>query len=159
MRPNYILFPLVAIVVAFLGNNYTNTGLASWYFKLNLPSIAPPGCFIGLMWTIIYTLTTISAIILWNLTSDKWAQWQGRYWLIWILFILNTFLNVYWSYLFFVQHQIGWAIVEMLLLEVTNLALIFLSRKFSKTASYLLIPYAAWVAFAAYLAYLIFSLN
>lgn len=159
MKLNYIIFPLITFLVAYLGGQFTNQGLESWYNTLKLPSIAPPGWFIGLMWTIIYTLTTISAIILWNLTSDKWARWQGRYWLIWILFLINAFLNAYWSYLFFARHLVNWAVVEMIILEITNVALILLTWKFSKTASYLLIPYAVWVAFATYLTVTIWGLN
>lgn len=158
MRLNYLIFPLAAFLVARLGGDWTSQGLG-WYYSLNLPSIAPPGWFIGIVWTIIYTLTTISAIILWNLTSDKWACWQGRYWLIWILFVLNAFLNAWWSWLFFVKHQIGLAIAEMIALESTVIALIFLAKKFSKIASILLIPYAVWVGFATYLAYRIYLLN
>lgn len=159
MKLNYLLVPLITVLVAFSGSSFTNQGLSSWYNNLHLPAIAPPGWLIGLMWTVIYILTTVSALILWNLTSDKWAQWQGRYWLIWFLFALNAFLNAYWSYLFFAKHLIGWAVVEMLLLEATNIALIFLSWKFSKTASLLLLPYFFWVGFATYLAFLIYKLN
>jgi len=159
MRINYFLFPAITFWVAYQGGQYTSQGLAVWYQNLLLPVIAPPGWFIGLMWTIIYTLTTISALILWNLTSDIWAQWQGRYWLIWILFPLNAFLNLYWSKLFFVDNLLGWAVAEMMVLEITNLLLITLSWKFSKIASYLLVPYAVWVGFATYLAYQIYLLN
>jgi len=158
MRPNYIIFPLIALLVGALGSRWTSGGM-EWYKRLNLPAIAPPGWFIGIVWTIIYVLSTASAIILWNLTSDKWAQWQGRYWLIWILFAANAFLNACWSWLFFARHLIGLAVAEMIVLEATVIALIFLSRKFSKIASNLLIPYAVWVVFATYLAYRIYILN
>lgn len=147
MKLNYLIIPLITIIVAVSGSRFTNQGLESWYNTLNLPSIAPPGWFIGIVWTIIYILATISALILWNLTSDKWAQWQKYYWSIWLLFPANAFLNAFWNYLFFVKHQIGWAMVEMIILELTVIALIFLAKKFSKTASILLIPYAVWVAF------------
>jgi len=158
MKLNYILFPLIAFLVGALGSRWTSGGM-EWYKQLKLPPIAPPGWVIGMIWTIIYILTTTSAIILWNLTSDKWAQWQGRYWLIWILFAVNAFLNAYWSWLFFAQHQIGWAILEMIVLETTNIVLIILAWKFSKIASYLLIPYVVWVVFAAYLAVMVWGLN
>lgn len=158
MRLNYIIFPLMTVLVARAGSNWTSQGLG-WYRELRLPTLAPPGGLIGVVWAVIYILATISAIILWNLTSDKWAQQQGKYWLIWILFLVNAFLNAYWSYLFFVKHLIGWAVVEMIVLEITVITLIFLAKKFSKTASYLLVPYAVWVGFATYLAYLILGLN
>lgn len=74
MKLNYLVIPLITVIVAVSGSSFTNQGLNSWYNTLKLPLIAPPGWFIGLIWTIIYILATVSAIILWNLTSDKWAQ-------------------------------------------------------------------------------------
>jgi len=68
-------------------------------------------------------------------------------------------LNVFWSYLFFNQHQILASIIEMIILDTTVIVLILLLWPISKLASYLLMPYAVWVAFATYLTYQILLLN
>lgn len=154
MKINYLIIPLITIVVGYLGNIITNQGLDSWYYNLNLPNIAPAGWFIGLMWSIIYVLTTISALIVWNkLKKDKDFK------LIISLFIVNAFLNWFWTYLFFGMNLIYTALLEMIILNIINLWLIVILRKKNLLASVLLIPYFIWVSFATYLTYLILTLN
>ena len=75
------------------------------------------------------------------------------------VFLINAILNVLWSYLFFVSHQIEIAIYETAVLELTLFFLIFESRKISKVASLLLVPYFVWVGFAIYLAHQFMILN
>lgn len=154
MKINYLIIPLITIVVGYLGNIITNQGLDGWYYNLNLPNIAPAGWFIGLMWSIIYVLTTISALIVWNkLKKDKDFK------LIISLFIVNAFLNWFWTYLFFGMNLIYTALLEMIILNIINLWLIVILRKKNLLASVLLIPYFIWVSFATYLTYLILTLN
>jgi len=154
MKINYLIIPLITIVVGYLGNIITNQGLDGWYYNLNLPNIAPAGWFIGLMWSIIYVLTTISALIVWNkLKKDKDFK------LIISLFIVNAFLNWFWTYLFFGMNLIYPALLEMIILNIINLWLIVILRKKNLLASVLLIPYFIWVSFATYLTYLILTLN
>jgi tryptophan-rich sensory protein len=154
MKINYFTIPLIAILVAYFGNIVTNSGLDNWYYNLNLPSIAPEGWFIGLMWTIIYILTTISVLIVWNkLKQDKDFK------LIIGLFVVNAFLNFLWTYLFFGLNFIYTAFLEMIVLNIINLWLIIILRKKNLIASLLIIPYFIWVCFATYLTYLILTLN
>ena len=153
MKINYFIIPLITLIVAFSGSFLTSGGMA-WYKTIKLPKIAPPGYFIGIVWTIIFILTTISALLFWNK-----APRDSRFNTIAIIFLINAFLNVFWSYLFFNQHQILASIIEMIILDITVIVLIFFLWPISKLASYLLMPYAAWVAFATYLAYRILLLN
>jgi translocator protein len=153
MKINYLTIPLITIAVAYFGGVITTNGL-EWYYGLNLPSIAPEGWFIGLMWSIIYILATMSALMVWNkLRKDKDFK------LIIGLFIVNAFLNWFWSYLFFGIHFIITAFLEMIVLNIVNLVLICILRKKNLTASILLIPYFLWVCFATYLAYLVMINN
>jgi len=153
IKPNYILIPLFVLVIAVLGNIITAQGL-DWYSRLNLPLITPPGFIIGIIWSVIFILTTISALIFYNR-----AFRNLRFIFVITLFLINGALNLLWSYLFFNLHLVGASIVEMLFLEATVIALIFLIRFSSKKASVLLYPYAIWVIFATFLAYQILLLN
>lgn len=154
MKLNYVIIPIVTILTAVIGSQFTSAGLGSWYRSINLPSWTPPGQVIGLVWTTIFTLSTIAALILWNTPSAK-----AKLPLFAGIFLLNAVLNVLWSYLFFSQHQIGAAIFEAILLDLTVIALIILAWPISRLASALLMPYAAWVAFASYLTYSVWKLN
>jgi tryptophan-rich sensory protein len=153
MKPNYIIIPLITIAVAVIGSLLTNAGMV-WYQSLELPPLAPAGFYIGLVWTIVFILSTISAIIIWNSPNHDKFFW----WIIGI-FIANAVLNVLWSYLFFFMNLLGSPIIEMIFLELSVLALCILIWPRSKTASILLWPYAAWVIFATYLAISIWQLN
>jgi len=153
MKVNYFFIPLIAVIVAYFGKTITEGGMA-WYNTLNLPSIAPEGKIIGLVWTIIYILTTISALMVWNkLKQDKSFK------IIISLFIINAFLNWLWTYLFFGLHLIVLSILEMVVLNLINLILIVILSKKNPVASALLIPYFLWVSFATFLAYGILTIN
>ncbi|MDD5146563.1 MAG: tryptophan-rich sensory protein [Candidatus Pacebacteria bacterium] len=153
MKINDIIIVLIVVAVALIGSWLTSGGM-NWYNTLILPSITPPGFFIGAVWTIIFILSAISAIIFWNKSErNNRLKWVAA------LFIFNAFLNVFWSLLFFNQHLISASIIEMIILELTVLALLVLIWPVSKLASALLTPYAVWVVFATYLAYSIWLLN
>ncbi len=139
---NYVVIPLITIFVSLFGSYLTSSGM-KWYDTINLPSFTPQGGFIGLVWTIIFILTTISALIFYNKIKKKK--------LVVSLFLINAFLNVFWSYLFFYKHLIFFALIEMIFLEISVLLLIIFMWKKSRTSSYLLFLYAFWVLFATYL--------
>ncbi|MDD5341135.1 MAG: tryptophan-rich sensory protein [Patescibacteria group bacterium] len=153
MKPNYIIIPLITLAIALTGSLLTSAGM-DWYNTLTLPASAPAGIVIGTVWTIIFILSTISALIIWNnFKEDKLFRWIIG------IFIANAILNVLWSYVFFYSHQIGASIVEMIILELSVLSLCVLIWPKSKWASILLWPYVAWVIFATYLTVNIWQLN
>lgn len=153
MKINYFVIPLITFAVAWLGRTVTMAGM-DWYQTLTLPAFAPPGEIIGLVWAVIYTLTTIAFLLVWNRLK------RGRFfWLIVLIFAFNAYVNFLWSYLFFGINNIGVAIYGAVLIFVSVLVLIVLLWKKLKEASYLLIPYALWVLFATFLNYIIWTLN
>ena len=153
IKLNYIILPLITIFVSILGSWITKRGM-EWYDTINLPSFTPPGSYIGAIWTVIFILATISALIVWNKMPH-----EGNFWWIIALFLINAGLNVFWSYLFFGRHMLNAAFIEAGLLDLSVIGLMILIWPVSRLASALLIPYAAWTAFATYLSYIIWSLN
>jgi len=153
MKINYIIIPLITVLVAVVGSWLTSGGM-EWYGTINLPEWTPAGSVIGAVWTTIFILTTLSALIVWSR-----ANRNRRFWWIIVIFLINAFLNVFWSFLFFSQHLIGPAIWEAGLLDASVIALIILIWPISRLASILLVPYAGWVAFATYLTYTVWLLN
>ncbi|MBU1992588.1 MAG: TspO/MBR family protein [Patescibacteria group bacterium] len=150
LKPNYIVIPLITVIVALAGSYLTRGGMEWYDTQLVQPDFTPPNWAFPIAWNTIFALTTISALIVWN--KKGWN-------LIAALFILNAVLNVVWSLLFFNLHMLTPAFIEMIILELTLLALIPLIWKTSKTASLLLLPYTLWVGFATYLTYMIVTLN
>jgi tryptophan-rich sensory protein len=75
------------------------------------------------------------------------------------LFAVQLVLNALWTPIFFGLEQLGLALVEIVLLEVAVIATIVAFFRLSRPAGALLLPYAAWVAFATYLNYTLWALN
>ncbi|MEK7499199.1 MAG: TspO/MBR family protein [Patescibacteria group bacterium] len=149
-----IIIIFLTCAVSVLGSAFTGPEIQTWYAQLNLPSWTPPGGTIGIVWTIIFILTAMSAILVWNRAQQyKYISWIG------FLFFLNGILNVFWSFLFFNQHAIGLSVIEMLILNASTIALIVLIVPVNRFAAMLLFPYVAWVSFATYLAYSVWKLN
>jgi translocator protein len=154
MKLNYLVTPLVTVAVAVIGSKITAYNMA-WYATIRRPSWTPPGGVIGTVWTLIFVLSTVSALLVWNQIPHD----SVRFFAITVLFVLNAALNVFWSYLFFGSHHLGGATFEAGLLGASVIALIVLIWPLNAWAAELLMPYAAWVCFATYLSSVIWRLN
>ena len=75
------------------------------------------------------------------------------------MFLLQWALNALWTPLFFGLHQPGWALAEILLLLLAILATMRAFWLVDRPAGLLLLPYAAWVAFATVLNWAIWWMN
>ena len=71
----------------------------------------------------------------------------------------QLFLNFAWSWIFFRQHQLAGALLEIVLLWLSIVAATVLFSRVSRLATWLMLPYLAWVTFAAVLNYEIWRLN
>ena len=149
----YIVIAAAVAAVSIIGGMLTDSGMA-WYRTLNLPAFTPPGSVIGMVWTGIFIMSAIAVMLIWRAR----AAYSNLPLIIWLL-VANGFLNVMWSWVFFVRHELGWAIVEMTVLNLTNLALIILSWHRQRVAALLFVPYFVWVCFATGLAVAIWRLN
>jgi tryptophan-rich sensory protein len=154
MHLSYILIPLITILVAFVGGQLTMRSVKTWYKTIRKPSWTPPGGVIGTVWTVLYILAAISALIVWNLPGGASVPTT-----IVMLFILNAAVNVFWSWVFFYKHKPGPAIWVCLFLDLTIVLLIQFISPLSVFAAWLLVPYAAWVTFASYLNYRVWEIN
>jgi tryptophan-rich sensory protein len=75
------------------------------------------------------------------------------------LFAIQLIFNFFWSFIFFKQHQIGWAFAEIIVMWIFILLTIFAFAPINKIAAWLLVPYISWVSFASILNYTIWRLN
>ncbi|MDX2264171.1 MAG: TspO/MBR family protein [Hyphomicrobiales bacterium] len=141
-----------AMLVALVGGVMTDIG--PWYQSLRKPDWQPPDWLFGPAWTLIFTLAAIAGVKSWLRAPTQ----SDRDWII-ILFAANGFLNVLWSLLFFRLKRPDWALIETGFLWLSVIVLIFALARYSKTAAWLLVPYAAWVTFASILNWKIVELN
>lgn len=130
------------------------TELSPWYYGLKRPSWQPPDWLFGPAWTVILALASLSLFFAMHHARDR----QERL-LVVGLFVANGVLNVLWSPLFFKWRRPDWALAEVPLLWLSILVPILVARPISSIASVLLLPYLAWVSFAAILNLTIVRLN
>jgi tryptophan-rich sensory protein len=143
---------LCAVLVATLGALATDLG--PWYRQLVKPPWQPPDALFGPAWTVIFALCALSASTAWFHAPGDDARMR-----VLALFGVNMTLNVAWSLLFFRLHRPDWALAEVGLLWLSIVALIVFIRPISAAAAWQLVPYLAWVSFAAFLNLAIVRLN
>lgn len=141
-----------ALLVMGLGGWATQLG--PWYYALQQPPWRPPDWLFGPAWTLIYLCAGTAAVLAWEAEPTA----AGRRWQL-ALWALNGALNVGWSVLFFTLQRPDWALMEVGPLWLSILALCLVLRRSSGRAAALLLPYLAWVAFAATLNASIVRLN
>ena len=76
-----------------------------------------------------------------------------------IIFWLQLFFNIFWTYLFLGIQRIDLGLFEIFFLIFLILINIIYFYKIDKIASYLLVPYVLWVSYASILNYKIWVLN
>jgi tryptophan-rich sensory protein len=121
-----------------------------WYAGLAKPSVNPPAWLFGPVWTLLYILIAVAG---WRIWQRDLSGWPMKLW--WAQLVLN-FL---WTPVFFAAHQLGLALVVVLLMLAVTFAFIVTAWRLDRVAAWLFLPYAAWVAFASLLNGLIWVLN
>lgn len=134
---------------------YVTAGETSseWYLQLKKPSFQPPGWVFSPVWTLLYILMGISLYLVWKkpLTRERNIAIT--------IFLAQLLFNFLWSVFFFNWHAPGFALIDIVVLWFSILLTIFSFSRLSKTAAWLLVPYIAWVSFAAILNWSIWRMN
>ncbi len=146
MKKRCLFIPCVTLAVAWLGSFFTHFGMA-WYHTLVLSAATPPDWVFGVVWTIIFILATVSALLFCMHSSDR----SKAFYITMILFCCNALVNVAWSFLFFYMYMPCAALVDAFFLTVTVVLLIGRLWQKERLAAWCLVPYALWSFFALYL--------
>lgn len=151
MNPLYVSG---AGAVALLVVGGLATPIGDWYKNLRKPSFQPPNWLFGPAWTIILGLAAWSAALAWTAAPDSAARTS-----VVILFAVNALFHFLWSPLFFALKRPDWALVEVVFLWASLVALLVGLAPLSTLAALLIVPYFLWVSFAAVLNRAIVRLN
>ncbi|MCE9644074.1 tryptophan-rich sensory protein [Candidatus Parcubacteria bacterium] len=144
-------FVALAQGAGILGSLFTAPSIGTWYATLVRPELSPPNWVFAPVWTTLFLLMGIAAFLVWR---------QGRKGRVALgIFLLQLVLNTLWSILFFGLQSPGAALVDIVFLWLAIVATIIAFARVSTPAAWLLAPYIAWVSFAAYLNYAIWTLN
>ena len=142
----------IAVFLGVFGGLMTPIGL--WYHGLKKPSWQPSDWLFGPAWTIILGLWAWSAVVAWNAAPDAAARTD-----ILTLFGVNAVFHALWSPLFFRARRPDWALVEVVFLWGSLVALVVGLWPIAPLASLLIVPYLLWVSFASFLNLTIVRLN
>jgi tryptophan-rich sensory protein len=123
-----------------------------YYRSLRRPAWAPPTWLFGPAWTLLYASMGVAA---WLVARDRDRAARPAL----ATFGLQLALNAAWTPIFFGLRRPGVALVEIAAMWVAVAAttLAFLGRR--TTAGVLLLPYLAWVTYAAALNWEIWRRN
>lgn len=135
---------VLSYATAGIGGALTEIG--PWYFSLRQPAWKPPDAAFGIVWTTIFTLCAISAWLAWRAAGTRALRLRVA-----LLFGINAVCNIVWSALYFKLQRPDWALVEVVFLWLSIVALIVGLWRVSRGASGLLMPYLVWVSIAAVL--------
>jgi benzodiazapine receptor len=132
----------------------SNSGYGNgWFDTLQKPSFMPPGWTFGVVWPILYALLGIALAMI--LAEPGSSRRQAAL----TLFFIQLALNFAWSPIFFAGHDIVLANIVIFVMAVVTAVAARLFLKLRKTAGLLMVPYLAWLVFAATLNSTIQSLN
>jgi tryptophan-rich sensory protein len=137
-----------------IGSFYTTPSIPTWYAGLIKGPLNPPSWVFGPVWTTLFACMGVAAFLVWKKGTDRKEVKIAL-----ALFVGQLILNVLWSVVFFGLRSPGGALIEIIFFWFAILATILAFARVSKPAAWLLVPYIAWVSFAAYLTYTIWILN
>lgn len=146
-------FLILCFAVAVVSSIFSAHNIPIWYAGLIKPPLNPPNWVFAPVWTTLYALMAIAAWLVWK-TRPSGCRRHGLR-----LFYVQLAMNLLWSWIFFSRHQIGTALVDIIVLWVAIFLTILNFRKVSRAAACLLVPYLAWVTFASYLNLALWRLN
>jgi tryptophan-rich sensory protein len=147
-------FIVVSFLAAALGSAATTNGVTTWYTTIVKPTWNPPNWVFAPVWTTLYLLMSIAAWRAWRAAATP-SEATKTLW----LYGAQLVLNALWSVLFFSLHRPDLALLEIVLFLSLLITLFVRFARTDRLAAILWSPYVAWVSFASFLNYTIWSLN
>ncbi|MPZ44260.1 MAG: tryptophan-rich sensory protein [Betaproteobacteria bacterium] len=123
------------------------------YARLVKPEWAPPASIFGPAWMVLYFLMAMAAWLVWRDRGFARAPLALG------LFLVQLVANALWSWLFFAWRQGLLALVDIVVLAALIVVTIAAFWRIRPLAGALLLPYLAWVVYAAVLNYRVWQLN
>lgn len=129
---------LVVFLAALVGSLFTSGNTESQWYLDNRPSFTPPNWVFAPVWTVLYLLIAFSLYLSWIKTKERKK--------LIVIYGVNLFANVLWSYLFFELRNPLLAFLDLLVIFASIPVMMYISER-----KWLLVPYLLWVTFAGVL--------
>lgn len=144
---------LLAFITVILGAGLLigyETVPGEWYAALRKPPFTPPNWVFAPVWSVLYVTVAIAG---WRIFTGNASNAALGLWTIQLV------LSLLWSPVFFRTHRIDLALGVIVVLLIVVISFIAVSWRRDRASVLLMLPYAAWVAFAAVLNLDIWQLN
>jgi benzodiazapine receptor len=125
----------------------------NWYEQLRKPAWRPPNWVFPPAWTFLYLTIAVSGWLVWRTSGFAGAAFPFA------IYLVQLILNASWSPIFFGMGRPDLAFIEVVMLWLSIIATIAAFHRVNAVAAWLLLPYLAWVTFAAALNLAIWRLN
>ena len=144
------IITLITFLAPVIGSYATSAFKEPWYSQLILPSFNPPSWVFAPVWSTLYLMMSLAIWKIWIKTFDiKILK----------IYLIHVLFNSTWTVVFFGFHQIGLALLNLIIILIF---IIVLMREYfvkEKISFILMIPYLSWSVYALVLNIAIFLLN
>jgi translocator protein len=144
------LIILITSLASAIGGFTTASFKEPWYSEIILPSFNPPSWVFPPVWTTLYIMMSIAIWKIWINSFDT---------RILKLYFIHLIFNGTWSIVFFGFHQIGLALINLVIILIFIILLMNSYFVKDKVSFYLMIPYFLWSSYALILNSSIFLYN
>lgn len=157
------IFLAAVAVVAVLGSLANAPNTDGWYAEVEKAPWSPPNWLFGPVWSLLYLLIALAGWLIWRRGHRPGRANVARGAL--TLFIVQLVLNALWSPVFFALYPVigepSWwiALVIIVALIISVVWVAIASAEWSRVASWIMVPYLAWLLFATSLNVAIIALN
>lgn len=124
------------------------------YAALEQPPLSPPGWLFPVAWSLLYVLMGAASYIVLCSAAPLYERRSALK-----LYAVQLVVNVLWPPIFFGLELYLAALAWLVLLWVLVLVTALRFRRISRAAFCLMVPYLAWLTFAAYLNFGVWLLN
>ena len=132
----------------------SGNGVSVWYPTLAKPAFTPPSWVFGPVWTTLFALLGVAAWLVWRAGIDARPVRVAL-----AVFVVQYVVQVAWSGAFFGLRWPAGGLAVIAVLWLLVVATVAAFARVDRRAALLLVPYLAWVSFAAVLNYRIWRLN
>ena len=145
----------IAIPLALGGVSALITvGAMQDFAALNKPPLSPPGYLFPIVWTVLYVLMGVASYIV--LESDVASAEKKR---ALGVYLAQLGFNFLWSIIFFTLGAYELAFLWLAVLLALVITATYRFWHIDRVSGILMLPYAVWVSFAAYLNLAISTIN
>ena len=148
---SFSLFALITYSASAIGSMATISFKEPWYSLLIKPSYNPPDWIFAPVWTTLYLMMTVAIWIFWH---SKGKNMDTVY-----IYFIHLIINTTWSVVFFIFHEIFFALIILIILIFLIIILILRFRVVNMISYYLMIPYLLWCCYALILNMSLLILN